>query len=75
MALLLDGSSEHVEHIWSKIRYFDLSKAFVFIKRVVKSELFFGKGYFTRCLKRVTHFILVTYNIKGVTTSYVRNMF
>ena len=73
MALLLDGSSEHVEHIW--IRYFDLSKAFVFIKRVVKSELFFGKGYFTRCLKRVTHFILDTYIIKGVTTSYVRNMF
>ena len=42
MVLILDGNSEHGAHIWSKIRYFDLLKAFDYIERVVKFDFFFS---------------------------------
>ena len=47
MALILDGSSEHGAHIWSKSVNFDLLKAFGYIDRVVKSELVFDKDLFS----------------------------
>merc|ERR1719239_1919985 len=40
MVLILNGSPEHGAHIWKKIRYFDLMKAFCYIDRVVKSIFF-----------------------------------
>ena len=42
------GSSAHGAHIWSKIRYFNLLKAFSYIERVVKSNFYFSANiYFT----------------------------
>ena len=41
MVLILDGSTEHKQHIiWSKS---DILKAIGYIERVVKSEIFFRK--------------------------------
>ena len=46
MVFILDGSSEHGAHVWSKSGIFYLLKAFGYIKRVVKSDFLIGKDLF-----------------------------
>ena len=43
MVLILNGSSEHSAHMWSKSGIIYLLKAFGYIERVVKSDFFFRK--------------------------------
>ena len=43
MVFRLDGCSFDYSHTWSKSGFSILVKAFGYIKRVVKSDLFFGK--------------------------------
>ena len=69
MVLILDASSEHGAHIWSKFRNFDFFKAFGYIERVVKSYFFSGKDlfYFIRA-QRVMNYHLIPYKYHGYTT-------
>ena len=48
MVLILDGSSEHGTHIWSKS-----DKAFGYIERVVDSDFLFGKDLFASYVRNM----------------------
>ena len=50
---ILDGCSFDYAHTWSKSGFSNLLKAFGYIERVVKSDIFSEKTYFTAYVRTI----------------------